>query len=114
MWKEADHNGANHSGHGLFVMLGGVAIGTAVGLLTAPQSGQRTWRQIRRKVEDLKDQAVDLRDGVVNKVEEMRKSTARQMDMSRKYVGKRTNALFASLSGLQKPLKSLRRTLGRG
>ncbi len=109
MWKETTKYGTNHTGRDLLFMLGGVAIGAVVGLITAPQSGERTRRQIRRRVEDIKDQAVDLREEVTGRVEDLRKSAARQINVGKEYFEGKKDGFFTSLFNLKDPLSSLRR-----
>jgi gas vesicle protein len=55
---EHEHYGHIARGFLAGVLIGGLA-GAGTMLLLAPQSGQRTRTQIRRKGEDLRDQAVD-------------------------------------------------------
>ncbi len=81
------HLGINHGGHGLLFMLGGVVVGAAVGLLTAPQSGERTRRQLRRKTEDIKEQTASLCSKLVDTVEDLRRGVARQIDAGKQYLG---------------------------
>ena len=58
------------------VLIGGLA-GAATMLLLAPQSGQRTRIQIRRRGEDLRDQAMDsVQDAMVQARETSRNITA--------------------------------------
>ncbi len=45
----------------------GVAIGASLGLLLAPQSGERTRRQIRRKAEDVQGYLEDAGEELVEK-----------------------------------------------
>ncbi len=96
----------------MLYMLGGVAIGTAVGILAAPQSGERTRRQFRRTVEDVRDHAIDLREDVADKVEDLRRSVARQIDTGREYIDEKKGEFVAGFSGLQRPFSALRRRLG--
>jgi gas vesicle protein len=57
---EDEHGHFVHTARGFLagILVGGLA-GAGTMLLLAPQSGQRTRVQIRRKGEDLRDQAVD-------------------------------------------------------
>lgn len=40
--------------------VGGIAVGAAVGLLLAPEKGEKTRKKLRKKFEDLKDNAVEI------------------------------------------------------
>lgn len=66
-----DYNGEDeHYGHTIRGFLAGVLVGGLAGagamLLMAPQSGQRTRVQIRRKGMDLRDQAVNSMQGAMD------------------------------------------------
>ena len=49
--------------------LGGAALGAAIALLYAPESGQKTRRRIKRFVEDEKDKLTDAYDNVRERIE---------------------------------------------
>lgn len=53
------------------MFLVGVAVGAAVGLLTAPQSGRRTRREIGRRAEDAQTYLEDLGEELMEKGREM-------------------------------------------
>ena len=55
----------------LFAFLAGVAVGAAVALLSAPQSGSRTRRQIRRKAEDIQACLEEIGEDLVEKGREL-------------------------------------------
>lgn len=59
--------------------LGGAAVGAAVALLLAPESGQKTRRRIKRFVEDEKDKLVDAYDNVRERIEEEANKLERRM-----------------------------------
>ena len=50
--------------------LGGAAIGAAVALLFAPESGEKTRRRIKRFAEDEKDRLVDAYENVRERIED--------------------------------------------
>ncbi len=104
-----DLPGMSQGGNPLLFMLGGIVIGATVGLLLAPQSGERTRRRIARTVEDTMDHVVDLRDEMTDRVEDLRRQVGRQIDAGRDYLDGKKNGLFA---GLEKPLNSLSKRFG--
>ncbi|HFB98861.1 MAG TPA: YtxH domain-containing protein [Bryobacterales bacterium] len=59
------------AGVGVLTFLIGVAVGAGVALLTAPQSGQRTRRQIARKAEDAQAYLEDLGEELVDRGREL-------------------------------------------
>jgi YtxH-like protein len=103
----AEYPETYHAGRGVLLMLGGVMMGAAVGLLTAPQSGERTWRQIVRKAEDAKDQVAELYDDVSEKVEDLRRVVWGKFAVGKEYIDKTRRELFAGPSGLKNPLNRL-------
>jgi gas vesicle protein len=111
------NTGVNHSGTqaglNLFLVVGGALIGAVVALLYAPQSGQRTRRQILRKYEDVRDRAADLSDGLVERVGDLGRSAVRQIDAGKDYVGEKKEELLAGISSRDGSLSSLRRRLTR-
>lgn len=56
----------DHDGTGTFIggLVVGLALGAAIGVLFAPASGAVTRRRLRRKAEDLREQAEDSLDEV--------------------------------------------------
>ena len=72
---------SNCTGDGLLMFLTGFALGAAVALLSAPQSGKRTRRDIQRRAEDAQSYLEDLGEDLISKgreiVEEAR-STAKE------------------------------------
>lgn len=64
-------------------LLLGAVIGAGVALLTAPQSGRRTRRRIRRTAVDLRDQATDRWDELA---EEVKGKVDDAMDIARKRI----------------------------
>jgi YtxH-like protein len=107
----AEHPESNHAGRGVLLMLGGVVMGAAVGLLTAPQSGERTRRQIVRKAEDARVQVAELYDDVTEKVEDLRRGVSGKFAVGKEYIDKTRRELLAGPSGLRNPLSRLINTL---
>jgi YtxH-like protein len=111
MRQGAEHPETNHAGRGVLLMLGGVVMGAAVGLLTAPQSGERTRRQIVRKAEDVKDQATELYGNVAESVEGLRRGVRRNFEAGKKYIDKTRQGLVIRPRGLRQPVSRLIDTL---
>lgn len=65
------------------IFLGGAAIGAAVALLLAPESGEKTRRRIKRFYEDEKDKLADayqhVRDGVEDEARKIGKKVKREI-----------------------------------
>ncbi|MCP5109531.1 MAG: YtxH domain-containing protein [bacterium] len=55
------------SGETVVAFLVGVAVGASLGLLMAPQAGEKTRRQIRRKAEDVQGQLEELGEELIEK-----------------------------------------------
>jgi len=86
MRPAAEHRETNHTGRGVLLLLGGVVMGAAVGLLTAPHSGERTRRRIVRKAEDVKDLATNMYANLAESVEGLRRGVTRQFEAGKKYI----------------------------
>lgn len=75
----------------------GVAAGAAVALLYAPQSGERTRRQIRRNIEDageyIRDTASDFGGQAEKYIRRSREAVADVVDTAQDAVKKATSAL---------------------
>ncbi len=67
------------AGHVLLALAGGTALGVAIGVLVAPQSGAQTRADIARRATDVKRQARRLEHDVVNALEDTRDSVAQGM-----------------------------------
>lgn len=62
--------------------LAGSTLGLAAGVLTAPQSGKRTRRMIRRKAEETEDRIAEAADEAVDRGREMMGQGRRFVDES--------------------------------
>jgi gas vesicle protein len=62
---------AQNSGENFVWFLTGAAVGAAVALLYAPQSGERTRRQLGRKLSDGRDVLADSADDVLDRGREL-------------------------------------------
>ena len=113
MSNRDDYYGADQMFRDLFLIVGGVLIGAAVALLYAPQSGERTRRRIQRAYEGVKDQAADLRDEMVDRVEDLQRNVARQIEAGKDLVGDTKNEFLAGLSDLERNLSALGKKLSR-
>ena len=102
----AEHTEMNHAGRGLLLLLGGVVMGAAVGLLTAPRSGERTRRQLVRTAEDVRDQAAAVVDDVTEKLEDLRRGVKQKFEASKKYLDTKRPAPLNCPPGLMNPLPS--------
>ncbi len=107
----AKQHATTYAGRGALFMLGGVVMGTAVGLLTAPQSGDRTRRHLIRGAEDAKDHVAELYDGVTAKVDDVRRGVAGTFATGKKYITKTTRELLGDPPGRQNPIRRLINTL---
>lgn len=59
------------SGEMLIVFLAGMVVGAGVALVTAPQSGAKTRRQIRRKAEDAQSYLEEMGEDLMEKGREL-------------------------------------------
>lgn len=69
--------------------LAGVAVGTAVGVLIAPESGRRTRRRIVRTAEDVQDYLEDLGEELVERGRELIERGRQAADETVKGLGKK-------------------------
>ena len=75
------HEEEHSAGSFISGLLLGVAVGAGLALLMAPQSGQRTRRQLRRSVEDLTDSAADRWDDVTGEVRDAVRTGKKKLDI---------------------------------
>jgi hypothetical protein len=111
MRSGAEHPTTNHAGRDVLLMLGGVVIGAAVGLLTAPQSGERTRRHIVRVARDAKEQMVEWCGDVTDKVEDLRGGVTGKFAAAKQCLDKTRRMHLAGVDGLPNPLSRLIHTL---
>ena len=62
-------------------LLLGVALGSGLALLLAPQSGRRTRRDLVRSMEDMADTAVDRWDDVTDELRHAVRSKRKELDL---------------------------------
>jgi hypothetical protein len=103
----AEHTVVNPAGRGGLLLLGGIVMGAAVGLLTAPRSGERTRRQLVRTAEDLKDQAAKIYGDVTEKLEDLRKGATQKFEDGKKYLDTQRPGFLPRPPGLTNPLNRL-------
>jgi hypothetical protein len=103
----AEHTEINPAGRGVLLLLGGVVMGAAVGLLTAPRSGERTRRQLARTAEDVKNQAAEVYDDVTEKLEDLRKGVTQKFEAGKKYLDTQRPGLLKRPPGFANPLNRL-------
>ena len=82
-------------------------MGTAVGVLTAPQAGARTRRHLVRGAEEAKARVVDLYDDVTAKVDDLRRGVAGTVTLGKKYIDKTSRALLGDPPRRQNPIRRL-------
>jgi gas vesicle protein len=109
----ANQNSAVDVARDALLVLGGALIGAAVALLYAPQSGDRTRKQIARKVEDVKDHAADLGEDIIEKVEDLKKSVVHQIDSGRDFVGEKKDVLLSNITSLEEKLVGIRKKIAK-
>ena len=103
----AEQTEMNHAGRGVLFLLGGVVLGAAVGLLTAPRSGERTRRQLVRAAEDVTEQAAAVYDDVTEKLEDLRRGVTQKFEAGKKYLDAKRPGLLHRPPGLTNPLHRL-------
>ena len=107
----AERPETTQAGRGVLLMLGGVVVGAAVGLLTAPRSGERTRRHLVRQAEDAKEQVAELYGDVTDKVEDLRRGVTGKLAVGKQFLDETQRTLRAGLPGLPTPLSRLFHTL---
>jgi len=101
----------NYTGRGVLLMLGGVVMGTAVGLLTAPQSGERTRRHLVRGAADAKEHVAELYNDVTDKVDDLRRGMAETCAVGKKYIDHTRRELLGGSPGRQTFVRRMINTL---
>lgn len=85
----------------IVVFICGFAAGAMVALLYAPKSGEETRRELAEKYDDLRDQARDLGEDLLDKVEEARELLSRQIESGTALVGEKRQAILEGITALQ-------------
>lgn len=91
----------------LLLIAGGALIGAAVALLYAPQSGEKTRRQIVRKAGKVVDQAKDISDDILDKLADVKDAVADQIDEGTDFVGEQKDAFLKKLHTMQDRLSHI-------
>lgn len=86
----------------------GAIIGAAAALLYAPQSGEKTRRQIGRKIDRAKERATDMSEDILDKLDDARGAVGRQIDGGVEYVGEKKEAFLDSINALQAKLHAMK------
>ena len=77
------------TGELLVAFLAGTLVGAAAALMTAPQSGRRTRRQIKRAAEDAQSYLEDVGEDLIEKGRELIERGRETADETVKGIGKR-------------------------
>jgi gas vesicle protein len=97
----SDNNGSNN----FLFFIAGAAVGAAVALLYAPQSGKKTREYIGRRAEEGKDYLVDrskeLREQAEEYVEKGKDLVSQQLDRGKELVAKQKEQLSAALEAVK-------------
>jgi gas vesicle protein len=93
------------------LVVGGAMIGAAVALLYAPQSGEKTRKQIVRKCEDVKDDASEFGDELLEKAEHFRERVAKRIDAGKDLVGEAKEKVMENIRGIEDRIKSLKKKI---
>ena len=103
----AEHPEPSYPGRGVLLLLGGVVMGTAVGLLTAPQSGERTRRHLVRGAADAKEHVAELYTDVTDKVDDLRRGMAETCAVGRKFIDNTRRELLGGSPGRQNVVRRM-------
>jgi len=97
------------SAKGIWVAFGiGVAAGTAVALLYAPQAGVKTRRQLRRSIDDGVDYIEDAACNLKQQAESLSKDARKAFNRSRDQVADVAEMVSDAVSGVVNGVQSLR------
>ncbi len=83
------------TGESLLMFLTGFAVGAGVALLLAPQSGERTRRQIRRKAGDAQDYLEKIGEDLIAKGRELVDRSREAAEETAKEIGKKVKEVTA-------------------
>lgn len=110
---EEEHSVAGDVAKDTLLVLGGVLIGVAIGMLYAPQPGTKTRKQIGKSVNKKLDQANGVKSDVLDKVDDLRSSLADQIEDGAEFVGEKREALLEGINGLQSKINVLKSKISR-
>jgi len=92
-----------------WIVLGtGAAIGAAVALLYAPQSGMLTRKRLRHGIEDAEEHLEDAGDYLKEQAEKLSKEAQKAFKMTREYANTTVDSAGDFLAGAAKSVKQAR------
>jgi len=101
---------SNNTGNTLIALITGAIVGAGVGLLYAPQSGEKTRQQIKDEAMKAKDKLSDEYDSFSDQVTDFAETTkAKFEDRVQKLFNNASNKADNILAGMESELEDLRK-----
>lgn len=97
----------------VLLVVGGALIGAAVALLYAPQTGDRTRKQIARKIDDARDQAREYGEELLDKVDDLKHQVSKQIEAGVAVVGERKDSFLDNIASLEGKLGQLKKKIAK-